>query len=221
MNTHDDWYAAWCDRYIHTFGLASTPHEGQSSSRTLLAWRNALWGTEAELYAALDWLVSHPEIFSSRSSMAGKWVTHLAALQTALRQIRAIEQRQTEDQDDDGLGTCTRCGGTGRVIVPHLSCVQCGRWVPRVIVSSGEACYYTCAVWCACPLGCYHEQRCQEPPMMRIERYQSLNPRWRDQLQERHGLEMEAAYQTLRLEPDATRSAAALTRALVKSWGMT
>lgn len=113
---------------------------------------------------------------------------HLKALVGILHELDAERAAEGSDRPADVLGTCDRCGGTGRVTVPHPRCLREGRWLPLRLTRGGSAVYYTCAVTCTCALGRWYQQRAtvrrdgQTRGQMGLEEYTTLNPRWDVQL---------------------------------------
>lgn len=106
---------------------------------------------------------------------------HLAALLDALRVLKAERfDAETRDLADD-RGTCDRCGGSGRVVVPHPKSIRKGEWVPLQRTSSGRANYYTAAVACRCSLGRWHIEH-NKRSLLPLDEYEEINPNWRLQL---------------------------------------
>ena len=172
-----DWYARWAAVYAEVFGL-----NDEADLRTLLAWEEALGAGESELFAAGEWLTANPGAFGrTEARFAGRLAMHLGALQYALREGKAIAYRR-ELASVQEQGTCVLCSGSGRLIVPHLSGVRDGAWVPMK-VARGGATYYTMAVWCACRLGRWLEgqQNAKWGTMLNIDQYARKNPGWESQ----------------------------------------
>lgn len=148
--------------------------------------------TAAELNKASDAIAYNPSLVAKSIGGAmflGKLAGHLASIRHAIRELRAVEYQRDEDRrygpDGEDRGTCTRCQGTGRVIVPHLCGVNGRVWSPTRIARGG-AIYYTMAVLCPCPVGLWYaghtdSDRCP----MRLEAYAAKNPAWQAQLAQR------------------------------------
>jgi len=155
----------------------------------LESWRKVFEGaryTGLELEEATDWLAGHePPRYRS---------DHLPALHRRILQTRAVHYRRPEVEPDT-KGTCTVCGGTGLVNVPHPRGIAQGYWVPIKLARGSETTLYTATVLCTCALGRWMAQRGNpDKPQMRLEEYEKLNPDWLEQREARWAqLQAEAA----------------------------
>lgn len=172
------WFDDWATRHATIFGLDA------ERMKTVLSWEPLFMAagyTMAELNGTTDWLAMNaPPKF---------WPEHLPAITGRIRDLRAVEYRTEVDPLAD-RGTCTTCGGTGRVVVPHVAGIVEGRWVPIAAVA-GRPQRYTMAVWCRCALGKWVEARSgralenmatREMRPMGLDEYEGTNPRWRVQM---------------------------------------
>jgi hypothetical protein len=183
----------------------------------LLAWENALSATAEELDGATAWLAANPQAFGhSRAAYGGKMLLHLDVLQGRLREQRALVYAAPGGADDP-RGTCTLCGGAGRVVVPSPAGVSGGEWLPTKTTRGGPT-YYTCAVLCRCPVGAWLGGRMGDRDMLSLADYERANPRWRVQLAKRARQQAEAA----RLMPDGPRAEQlrAVTQRLREQFGL-
>ena len=173
------WFEAWAENYATVFGLRDA-----GDLAGLLAWEPVLAATAVELRDATAWLVANPRALgTSEGRYAGKLALHLAALQARLRDCRAVRYQRTVDaRERDDRGTCTLCGGSGRVVVPHRAGVQGDNWVPLTVARGGPS-YYTEAVLCSCALGNWFGSRmeAEKRPGPFVE-YEAINPAWRVQM---------------------------------------
>lgn len=116
--------------------------------------------TPSELRAASDWLAMH--------APPKKPSEHLQALQDCVRGKRFEAVRRLEQ--DDPRGTCRDCGGSGRVIVPHLRCAV-----------AQPVSWYTLAVACSCALGDWY---LRHGGYLSLGDYERVVPDWRERIAE-------------------------------------
>lgn len=142
---------------------------------TVASWQplfDAAGYTAAELTTATDWLAMNasPKYPSD----------HLGAIRSRLTDQRALDYRRAEDAYPS---QCVLCGGTGRLVVPHLAGVRDGQWLPLRLTRI-RATYYTCAVRCSCARGRFGKFDGQRGgvTLLSIEEYERRNPGWRKQL---------------------------------------
>ncbi len=175
------WFESWVDRHANLFGLNSL-----ADRATLQSWEESFGHTsQDEINDATSWLVDHAEIFGqSDSRFAGKMLMHLILLKQRINEQRAIGYATEKEDADDKFGTCSRCGGAGLVVVPHLRGIRDGNWVPMAIARGGAS-YYTQSVLCPCAKGHWVQERNSSLKFMTLERYQVVNPRWEIQLYRR------------------------------------
>lgn len=197
-----DWYAEWVSRHVEVFGLS------EQDTGAMLAWRKTLVArgcTVNELHDATEYLLMNPD--QIENIFAGKMAAHLTAIQRRIRVVRAVEYRR-EVESNRELGTCVKCAGSGRVIVPHLRSVVNGEWRP-LKVARASASHCTMAVVCSCRLGVWFGQRAsaidesgETRPMMALDRYERQNPDWEKQLAEHALRQVQIARSR---EPEAAR----------------
>ena len=170
----DDEFKAWCKQHAALFGAVEAV--------SFLAWRRvfeAAGYTAAELAEASDWLALN---------RLPRWPNeHLAGITVRIKDRRAVEYRREVQVSDDGeLGTCTLCGGSGRVIVPHRLGVRNASWV-AIRLTRGLASHYTEAVLCRCALGRWVGSRIfsEEQRPSTLADYEKINPHWPEQMRAR------------------------------------
>lgn len=216
------WYAEWVTRHATLFGMGS-----DADVKTLLSWEDVFTAAEytvAELKAATDWLAANPAAFGSvEARYAGKAAAHLEAIQARIRETRAVVYR-AESVTETDYGRCVLCGGTGRVIVPHVRGVKAGQWVP-IAAARGGASYYTMAVLCSCVRGewvrsrnAQHVAEKLDPKglsVLTLARYEQMNPNWQVQMEQRKREQLAAAA----LRPASPEFAAVVDR-LRKQYGL-
>ena len=184
------WFGEWVKHHATVFGL-----HAEADVMTLLSWEPlfvAAGYTSGDLHAATDWLaVNAPPKFRTE---------HLGAIQSRIRDTRAVAYRAEMNAGGEDRGTCTLCGGTGRVVVPHVAGVRDGQWVP-IDAARGGASYYTMAVLCRCALGAWvlahNEEHLRErvpgKRLVTLGEYEQRNPRWRVQREQRRREQRERA----------------------------
>jgi hypothetical protein len=151
----------WVDRHASVFALTH-PRDLTMLGRWVVIFDLAGW-TPDELDRATDWLALNADAFKSRSQ-------HLAAIKDFVKgerqkALRAQERRESFERP------CPNCGGSGRVVVPHLRSVQ----VPGFP-------WYTCAVGCDCPLGAWFVMH---GGYLSLTDYQTLVPDWPELMKRR------------------------------------
>ncbi len=182
------WFEAWARAYAIVFGLS--PDE----LAVVFGWEDffiASGFVAEDLDEATRVLSQDPGAMVRRAGEAkflGKCPIHLAAIQSFMRDRRAVSYEREVETYEDRYGACPHCGGSGRVVVPLLAGVRDGEWVP-LRVARGSATWYTAAVACSCRLGEWLNQRLadssgkkQRQPLMTLGSYESKNPRWRIQM---------------------------------------
>ena len=175
-------YAKWTNYHATVFAVRK-----REDLETLQSWRrvfNAARYTYIELCEATDWLAANdPPRFLQ---------DHLRALHDCIGRGRAVDYRRA-DVEPDTNGTCTDCGGTGRVVVPHPRGISNGEWVAIKVARGGQS-FYTAAVLCSCKLGRWYGQRGNpDMPMMTLEEYEKINPNWVEQREARWRLQVTEA----------------------------
>ena len=147
----------------------------------LLSWFEVFKNHDRiELAAATDEM-------SKRSGETPKLKDHRGILLGLIRDWQAVTYSRSL-QAEKTRGTCTTCSGTGWVVVPSLSGMRYGKWLPLKVARGGSH-YYTVAVLCNCHVGDMKSQRIKttdrrpDPPL-RLEQYAVKNPNWRQQLAE-------------------------------------
>jgi len=224
-----DWYESWVARHVQAFGLSNQDCDA------MMSWCDrylALGYTAHELNAATDSLIANPGDLTT--SFVGRVVAHLTAIERHIRLARSVNYRREveanyQEQHHGDQGACTRCGGSGRVVVPHLLSVVDNVWRP-IQVARGGASYYTQAVLCSCALGHWFGERTvlmdrdgKQQRMMSLEHYQALNPFWQGQIARREQEEVRLARIKIREDQhrsDATRLDATLDQLRVQ-FGLT
>ena len=176
-------FSEWATRHATIFGFAF-----ESELGTLLSWFDVFRNCEArELHAVTDEM-------SRRPGETPKLRDHRGILLGLLREWRAVSYSRSLENAET-RGACTTCSGYGWVVVPALQGVKYGNWVPLKVARGGSH-YYTSAVLCSCHVGAMKGERIRtterrpDPPM-RLERYATLNPNWRQQFAE-HGRQLSA-----------------------------
>lgn len=167
-----DEYDAWAQRHATAFGWT-----GEADLKMLAAWYEVL-GPENpdDLHEATNRIL--------RTDYPSFARDHLKAILAQIRLLKAeralVGSRVASEGD---RGSCAKCGGSGRVIVPHPRSVVDGEWVPLALTRGGAQ-YYSACVCCSCGLGrWYHEHGSlrvegRERRMMTLEEYEQINPRW-------------------------------------------
>lgn len=180
-----EWFDRWAERHATVFGLTD------DEMHSLLAWENlfvACGYAAGDLASATDLIASQPSRIGAaagRGAHPGKVALHLGAIHAACREVKAVAYRRQTDDHERDRGVCVTCGGTGQVVVPHLSGVVQGQWRP-VKVARGMATYYTQAVACVCPLGRWvNGHKPAEKSLPSLEWYDGKNPSWKVQLARR------------------------------------
>lgn len=176
------WFEEWAGRHGSIFGL------NNEEMTAALAWEDlftACGYVASELAEATDELAKNPSRISlavGRGSHPGKMALHLAAIHGVCRDLKAVVyHRQTNEHERDRR-TCTTCGGSGAISVPHLSGVTDGQWRP-VKVGRASPTYYTCAVTCHCALGRWcNERRPANRRLPELSWYDAKNPAWQIQM---------------------------------------
>jgi hypothetical protein len=169
----EPWFPKWLDRHSLTFNLTS-----DRELLTLAEWEKIFAAGDysaAELHDATGFIAQNPHVLDTKKP---KMERHLIALMSRLRARRANAPKRPEPSFED-KGTCTLCGGSSCVVVPHLRGISEGRWVP--IPGGAGPRYYTFAVACSCFLGRRKNEH-RDPRLLSLEEYQARNPDWRAQL---------------------------------------
>jgi hypothetical protein len=169
-------FVDWADDYCRVFGLGS-----DAEMRSVLALERVfeLAGfTAAELKAATEWLSVHsPKL---------PLTDHRVAIRDCVLQLRAKRNQQLIDQAERSGQTCSLCGGSGFVTVPHLRSLTDGVW-------DGGGTFgrrYTQAVSCTCGIGERKRESTttelkdgrKPPTILGLSNYERTNPHWADQL---------------------------------------
>lgn len=186
-----DWFDQWAARHGTTFGISS-----DADAATMRTWKRVFEASDytvAELNAATDTIaVQSQRIAGASARFLGKMMAHLEAIRSCIAEARTIDYRRDVDHQREDRGTCNLCGGTGRVVVPHLDCIANGQWVPVRVTRRPVGSLYTCAVLCSCDLGHWFGDRSEVQRgtlkgsrMLSIYDYAKRNPMWRNQLQQR------------------------------------
>lgn len=170
----EEWFNVWCLRHANVFGIANA-----NGLAMIASWEDlfaAAGYSAADLNDATDWLATHaPPKFLNE---------HLGAITNRIRDRKAVDGRR-ESLEVHDRGSCTTCGGTGHVTVPHPGGVVDGEWVPQRFARGG-ATYYTVAVYCRCALGRWFEGRHDnDEKTWNLDRYEPRNPRWRVHMESR------------------------------------
>jgi hypothetical protein len=182
----DEEWLKWVNHHSTLFAM-----RGDDDLRQLHAYRKVIeaagW-TYMELCDASEWLALHaPPHFRC---------DHLSVLRERIVETRALPIGGDPELIADPLGTCTTCGGSGRVIVPHPRGVADGYWLPLKAARAAAA-YYTAAVLCHCPLGQHigkqmdaaiadailDKKRRVPLRMMDLADYERINPDWRKHME--------------------------------------
>ncbi len=124
-----DTYEGWVEYHATVFCI-----RGDADTGMLLEWANIFRRAGydvAELVAASGTLALNPPDYRDK---------HLARLQQLMREARSGAAKRRDAAAEDRFGTCTDCGNSGRVVVPH----------PRIWDGLAWA---TLAVTCHCRLG--------------------------------------------------------------------
>jgi hypothetical protein len=188
-----DWFVNWSRNYLETFGLS-----GDAEIAAVMSWRKVFEASDytvAELTSATIHIASQPARIARQAGDArylGKMTAHLEAIRAVISAARTIDYRADVDDRRDDLGTCTLCGGTGRVIVPDIRCISDGLFVRLRVARKSEGTLYTCAVCCSCDLGNWYYGRTQVrrgrhkgKRMQKLSDYETKNPFWKSQLEQR------------------------------------
>jgi hypothetical protein len=180
-----DWYDTWVTRHATTFGLVNA-----QDMATMASWRPSFEAAEytgAELNHATDSILLCPDLLGG---YAGKMTSHLQAIRRAVTDHRSVRFESAWEQTED-RGTCVDCGGSGRVIVPHIAGVKDGAWLPMK-KARANASYYTMAVICSCIRGRLMIERLQKTSerlrdkrqcFLTLAHYATRNPNWRTQME--------------------------------------
>lgn len=187
MNTQwETEYARWAQQYASAF-FSDPKGEGLAA---VMAWRTAFFANDysiAELMSALSHLtINLPGAGDARKgkTIRTRKEDHLEAIVKHIQQLR-FSQNPTRSpfSENNGLGTCVSCSGSGLIAVPHIEHVRDGRWV---------APWYTFAVCCSCAMGNWRrEHSCRtasDGSILRlgtIMQYENANPDWREQMDQR------------------------------------
>lgn len=220
-----NWYDAWAARHARAFGMAQ-----EADLATILSWEASFMAagyTADELADATDYILAHTEAAFAESDLKffGKLVAHLGAIRRRITDRRAVVYRREADAHEHDRGTCTLCGGAGRVVVPHPSAVRDGDWVP-VKVARAAPSWYTLAVFCRCPLGRWVMDRLAKSVpegkrFLTLDEYERRNPRWRVQLAARdRSLLADAALQGTGKAGPGDEAFDKARQSLADSWGM-
>lgn len=163
----------WAARHAATFGLTS-----DGDAVMFAAWREVFsragYAIE-ELHEATDFIsVTNPPRWRNE---------HLAAINRRINERRRAMMLHNQAQAErEGAEAHALCDGTGRVYVPHLSCVIDGNWTHP---------WYTTTVLCTCQRGTRIRESFVKPDgtilhsAMGIEQYTLLNGDWRKQMSDR------------------------------------
>ncbi len=179
------WFTEWARHHATVFGILD-----EAGLAMLASWEPLFLAAGylgPELHLATDWLaVNAPPRFRT---------DHLPALRQRLLDRRAVAYAAAQDAREDDRGTCVRCGGNGREVVPHPAGAVGGEWRPLRAFEGGRPLYYTLAVFCPCPLGRWALERTRKHAAdklearrlrtLTLEEYQAANPRWQQQLWQR------------------------------------
>lgn len=167
-------YQEWAQHHCSVFGLLSP-----AEVRMVGSWQEVFDArncTAEELRAATNYLAGHAP------PAAHNGEAHLRALNARIAAVR--RSIDNEREKDDERPVCTRCGNTGRVIVPHVKCVQAGEWVAKPF-------RYTMAVACTCIAGMDGNRVrftvTEDGKTFRlptIVEYELKNPNWRSQVRQ-------------------------------------
>ncbi len=196
--------------------------------KTLFSW-NDLFATAGFSYADLDevtaFLAAHPEALGAeKTRFAGKMVAHLDAIQRRVRDRKAVQHVREDEERREEESTCTLCGNSGMVEVPHPKGVVNGEWVQQRVGRNPSQ--YTIGVTCPCPAGQWrykqqanylagkHKDAGKDgpPPLpWSLDAYQQRNPKWREQMRQRLAEQLAASA----LEPVKDKQFAAAVDRLV------
>lgn len=164
----DDWAA----KHAMIFGLTSP-----GDAAMFGAWREVFARagyTSEELNEATDYIaVNNPPRYRNE---------HLGAINRRVTERRRVMRLHNQEQAErEGIEAHGLCDGTGRVLVPHLSCVIDGEWLYP---------WYTVCVLCSCHKGeriRLSLENSAKPDgevrkVMGIEQYTLVNSDWRRQM---------------------------------------
>src|SRR5262245_57478261 len=173
-----DWYDVWAERHATVFRLNAGTDVSMFN-----AWRElflAAGYTPEELHAATAWLATHaPPRFPA---------DHLKALVERINAARAVDYAPGPEEE---RGTCATCNGSGFVVVPHPAGIRRGEWDP--VRAGCRPTYYTGSVLCRCGLGRWigsrqgphNSESKPRPALLTLDRYEQLNPHWREHMAEK------------------------------------
>jgi hypothetical protein len=191
-------FSQWANDYCRTFGITAP-----AEKETVQGWERLF---ELQFYDVNDlrgalgiMAVDQGFLTALATRYAGKMVMHFDALSRRLRELRAIRDADARREHEQDYDTCTLCGNSGWVEVPHPADVRLGQWFPRGYTAS-ESTYYTAVVYCRCWNGQRVERKYADPgttepvrgkPTIRssripatltLERYEAKNPHWPEQM---------------------------------------
>lgn len=167
----DQEYKSWMSDFASWFGMTS-----DHDLATILRWKPLVSQFRAEWVseATKSLLESNETLWKGRL---------LNGLLVRLKRIRARAESIDKDVAFGESYQCELCGGSGRVIVPHLRCVSGKQWKGLALTRSGTEVHYRMAVACRCNLGQYFATSSE---IMTISQYEEHNPYWDIQIAERN-----------------------------------
>lgn len=156
-----DEYASWATDHAKSFGLSA-----DADLSMLFSWFDA--------FSAAGFIVS--DLRHATRTMIAKSPPQFRSDHLRLIQANATilaRQRATKAKDSEASGwsACSLCIGSGWVIVPHRQSLANGLMVRGL----------TMGVACLCQKGLATSQSDKAP--LTLQRYEKLNPAWREQLE--------------------------------------
>lgn len=155
----------------------------------------AAWWSLVASYAVYELVEASNHIAVNQS---GLWRTeHLRELRQRVA-VRRRDRYAAEAEQKVGFIECSVCHGSGWAVVPHPRWVIEGEWQ-----SDGNH-WPTAAVYCYCGRGqrllshaqAYNQDSPKHPRAigMTLERYEGLNPRWHQQMEDRANASKDEAH---------------------------
>lgn len=212
-----EWYDLWVAEYLDAFGITAPTSTTWAATMTRNWWPAfAGAGYRREDFAGV---VGRVILYTPTP----RWLNeHLDAIKRAVSEHRQANRPAAESPTFEAP-VCPDCDNTAWVIVPHPADVKDGEWKPERLNGRGDPVFRTASVVCT---GCgpglklrnaaYEDEKLKKKPPMTIDRYERVNPAWREHLAER-----KAAEKAMREADDVSRSAeavdfAALAKRLVE-----
>lgn len=198
-------YEDWISFHVQSFGVPynAVPNDAAGWSATLALWLETF---RARGYTAEELMEATREITAS-SLPLGKVADHRAAIDSVIKSRRSIALRQQVADSEVDRGTCTLCGNTGFVTVPHLRGIKNGQWEWIKPYRHRS----TQAVLCRCIIGTARAARGHKS--MTLDAYEQLNPSWQDQMD----LDAEERRQQQQAGPVDGRFSEALRRVIART----